>query len=663
MKTNNKKKDLTLLAALAASFVLLTLYSCASIGTPSGGPRDEDPPRYVGSNPQPYATGFNGERIEILFDELVAVKDAFTNVTFSPPERQTPKVSTSGRKVVIQFNDTLRANTTYTIDFGNSIEDVNESNKLRGFSFGFATGADIDTLMMSGIVLDALTLEPQQGVLVGAYTEMADSAFLKTPFERVTRTDDRGRFTLRGLKPLPYRVFALSDLNNDYHWDNPAELMAFLPAPVTPHTEQTTATDTIYNVLTGEVDSVVTRGRTRFLPNDLLLQMFDFGFRPQYITNSSRIDSTRLEIRFNQRQDSAPRLTLLQPSPDRLPNRWYLPERNERNDTLMYWLTPQLFGVDTIKASLSYLVEQRGSAPKLTTDTLTFITKKQRAVKPRKMTPKQLHDDSVKRALDRFLLPQVVGSSPFDVDRPLTMQFPEPLVSLDTTSIRLETMTPDSVWHPVAARLTPDDMVPRRMRLEVPWEYGSEYRLTVDSLAAEGISGRLSRTLQQKFKTKRREDYASLVLRVKPDTMAGFVEVLNTSDNVVQRATLKDGTATFYFLTPNDYYVRFIADANGNGRFDPGDYERGLQPEEVYYYPKMLSLKRYDRNEEWDLNATPVDLQKPDQIKKNKPEAVKTGRKKSDNTQDENEEDDYFDVTRNPFDPNDKGRRRQNGSY
>lgn len=648
---------------LAASFALLTLYSCASMGTPSGGPRDEDPPRYVGSNPQPYATGFNGERVEIFFDELVAVKDAFTNVTLSPPQRQTPKVSASGRKIIVQFNDTLLPNTTYTIDFGNSIEDVNESNKLRAFSFSFSTGAEIDTLMMSGIVLDALTLEPQQGVLVGAYTDLADSAFLKKPFERVTRTDDRGRFTLRGLRPLPYRVFALSDLNNDYHWDNPAELMAFLPAPVTPYTEQTTATDTIYNVLTGAPDSVVTRARTRFLPNDLLLQMFDFGYRPQYITDYSRSDSTRLDLRFNQRQDKAPELHLLYPSPGNLPRNWYLSERNERNDTLHYWLTPQLFGADTIKASVSYLVEQRGAEPTLTTDTLTFITKKPRAVKPRKMTAKQMHDDSIKTALQHFILPEIVGSSPFDVDRPLTMQFPEPLVTLDTAAIRIETMSEDSVWNPLAFRITPDEMVPRRMRLEVPWEYGTEYRLTVDSLAGEGISGRLSRTLEQKFKTKRREDYASLVLRLRPDTVAGFVEVLNTSDEVVQRAEVIDGVATLYYLTPNDYYVRFIADANGNGRYDPGDYERGLQPEESYYYPKMLSLKRYDRNEEWDLNATAVDMQKPEQLKKNKPEAVKTSRKKSDKNGTETEEDDYFDVTRNPFDPNDKGRRRQTGSY
>lgn len=657
------RRDCGVAAIIAAMFALLTLYSCASIGTPSGGPRDEDAPQFLSSRPQPFATEFNGSRLEIQFDELVAVKDAFNKVTLSPPQKQIPKISASGHKIIVNFNDTLLPNTTYTIDFGNAIEDVNEGNKLRSFFFTFSTGNEIDTLMMSGIVLDALTLEPQQGVLVGAYTDMADSAFLKLPFERVTRTDDRGHFTLRGLKALPYRVFALSDLNNDYHWDNPAELMAFLPHPVTPFTEQTIATDTIYNITTGEVDSITTRARTRFLPNDLLLQMFDFGFRPQYITNYNRVDSTRLDIIFNQRQQTAPVLNLIKPDNLALPSRFYMTERNERNDTLHYWLTPQLFGIDTIKVSLQYLVEQRGIDPKITTDTLTFITKHPRKTKQPKLSPQQQKADSVKKELAKFIMPEVLGNTPFDVDRPLTIQFPEPLTRLDTAAIRLEWMTPDSVWNPIAATITADSMMARRMRLDVAWDYDAQYRLTVDSLAAEGISGRLSRTLEKKFTTKKRSDYASLILRLRPDTIAGFVEVLNTSDDVVARAEVVNGIASFYFLAPNDYYVRFIADANGNGRFDPGDYERGIQPEETYYYPKMLSLRRYDRNEEWDLYATPVDTQKPDQIKKNKPESDKSSRSKGNKSETENEEDDYFDVSRNPFDPNDKGRRRQSGSY
>lgn len=657
------RRDFGIVAALGAAFLLLALYSCASIGTPSGGPRDEDPPRFVHGSPEPGATGFRGEKVTLEFDELISLRDAFTNVIVSPPQRSNPKVTSSGRKIIVQFQDTLLPNTTYNIDFGETIEDVNENNKLSGFSYSFSTGDTLDTLMISGIVLDAQTLEPQQGVLVGAYTNLADSSFLRLPFERATHTDDRGRFTLRALRPVPYRVFALADLNHDYHWDNPAELMAFLPEPVTPYTEQTTATDTIYNMLTGQPDSIVTRGRTRFLPNDLLLQMFDFGYKPQYITNYSRVDSTRLSIIFNQRQEQAPELTLVRPSSLPLPSHWYRAERNERNDTLTFWLTPQLYATDTIKVALSYLSQQRDSLPVPVIDTLSFVTQRPRKIKQPKLTEKQMKEDSIKKAMERFILPVREGNSPFDVNRDMTLLFPEPLTRLDTTSIRLQRLAPDSTWIPVEMIVAADGLVPRRIRLSIPWEYDTQYRLTVDSLAAEGISGRPSRPFENSFKTKRREDYASLMLRLKPDTLSGFVEILNTSDAVVERAPVDNGRATFYFLSPNDYYARFVADSNGNGRFDPGDYGNGTQPEEVYYYPRLLSLKRYDRNEEWDLYATPVDMQKPDRIKKNKPKETSRGTNSSESNDTDDEEDDYFDATRNPFDPNDKGRRRKTGSY
>lgn len=659
------RRDLHIAALAAALPILISFFSCARIGTPSGGPVDEEPPRFMGSVPEPFATGFDGERIEILFDELVSVKDAFTNVTLSPPQRSLPKVSSSGRKVIVTFNDTLMPATTYVINFGKSIEDVNEGNRFPDFFYSFSTGAEIDTLQISGIVLDAMTLEPQQGVLVGANTQTEDSVFRTKPFERVTKTDDRGRFVLRGLKPVPYRVFALGDLNSDYRRDNPAELTAFLPFTVTPFTDRTVANDTIYNMLTGEVDTVLQRERTRFLPNDLLLQMFDTGYRQQYVVNSERQDSTLLRVIFNDRQPSAPALRLLSPSADGIPEHWYLAERNERNDTLSYWLTPQLWRADTIRASVEYEHAEYGKAPETVTDTLTFVTKRPRKIKAPKRTARQLREDSIRAEEARFIKPLTPGLNQQEVWRPLSLEFPEPLVTLDTAAIHLEQMI-DSVWNPCAVVIGSDSLMPRRFRLETAWEYGGDYRLRVDSLAAQGLSGRFSKPIVQTFKTKKREDYASLVLRIRPDTVAGFVEVLNTSDNPVQRAVAENGVARFDFLAPADYYVRFVADTNGNGRFDPGDYDRGLQPEDTYYYPRMLSLRRYDRNEEWDLNATPVDMQKPEELKKNKPEATRQARKRKDKKAVDTvagEEDDYFDVNRNPFDPNDKGRRRTQGSY
>ena len=225
------KKGLHVLPCLlAGAIILLLLYSCASMGSPSGGPRDEDPPRFVRGNPAPGSVNVRGNRLEIEFDELVNIKDAFTSVVVSPPGASVPKVVSSGRKVYVNWDDTLRGNTTYTVDFGKSIIDVNESNPLGNFSYTFSTGPCIDTLMVSGIVLDAATLEPQKGMLVGVHrADAPDSAFRTLRFERASKTDDMGRFTIRGLKGIPYNIFALGDVNNDYRWDNPAEIIAFYP--------------------------------------------------------------------------------------------------------------------------------------------------------------------------------------------------------------------------------------------------------------------------------------------------------------------------------------------------------------------------------------------------------------------------------------------------
>ena len=223
------------------------------------------------------------QKVELEFDELVNVKDAFSKVVVSPVSKSVPRVSSQGRKVIVQFTDTLVPNTTYTIDFADAIEDNNENNKLQGFTYSFSTGDVLDTLQISGMVLSADALEPQQGMLVGVYSNLADSAFSTLPFERVTKTDDRGRFSVQGLAPGEYRIFALADVDNDYKRANPEEAMAFYDVTLSPTSERVNAVDTVFNLLTGEVDTVLNRERTRFLPNDILLRSFESDYKSQFL--------------------------------------------------------------------------------------------------------------------------------------------------------------------------------------------------------------------------------------------------------------------------------------------------------------------------------------------------------------------------------------------
>lgn len=653
-----KRKSLRAAPGMALLLMaLLLMAACASIGNPSGGPRDEAPPRFVRSNPAPGALNVSRERVDIEFDEIVNVKDAFTNVVVSPVSKSTPRVTSQGRRVSVVFPDSLLPNTTYTIDFGNSIEDNNEANRLEGFALSFSTGPRIDSLKVSGVVLGAKDLEPRPGMVVGVYSNLADSAFSTLVPDRVARTDDRGRFSVRGLAPGEYRVYALGDTDNDWHHANPEEEMAFLDFTVSPATRGEEVADTVYNLRTGAVDSVMRRLRTRYIPDDLLLRSFVADKRPQYLVKYERIDSTRVSLVFNSPLRTPPSLEFV----GHAPNPLMVAERNAACDTIVYWLRdPALVAADTLHLALGY--ERPDSTGRLVagTDTLRLVTQRQRAVKKNKK--KVSEADSIAAVMERVTLPlRVLTQATHEVYNPLLLEFGTPLARLDSAAFHLD-MKVDSIWHAVggAWRVAPvDTLNPRLFKIEYPWAFDTNYRLTADTLAAGGIYGTVSMPLSHEFKTRSESDYSRLTFNITgfSDTVPAFVELLNSSDNAMRTAPVDEyGHADFRFLAPGKYYARIYEDFNGNGLYDTGDFDSLRQPDQAYYYPKTINIKKnWEKSETWDVFATAVDLQKPDAVKKNKPEADKRRRGKQNQQQEEEEDDDdFFDPTRNPFDPNDR---------
>ncbi len=655
-----RRHTIYLLWALVLAGVLA---SCASIGNPSGGPRDEDPPRFVRANPAPGSLNVNRQKIEIEFDELVNVKDAFSKVVVSPISKSTPRVSSLGRKITVQFNDTLIPNTTYTIDFADAIEDNNESNKLQGFTYSFSTGNVLDTLQISGMVLSADALEPQQGMLVGVYSNLADSALSTLPLERVAKTDDRGRFSIQGLAPGEYRLFAVADVDNDYKRANPEEAMAFYDFTLTPTAERVNAIDTVFDLLTGDVDTVLNRERTRFLPNDILLRSFESDYKSQFLQKYERVDSTRLRFIFN-----APSETLPEISPVNVEGYkdWWTLERSAKNDTLTYWLNPAtLVATDSLQIAATYFRTDSAQNLTLATDTLKFFTQRPKVTKKKDKKKKDEKADTVPVKIPALGF-KMISQSTQEVNLPLIMEFDTPLNRFDTTAFHLEMMV-DTVWAPVPKAWKPehvDSLNPRTFKIEYPWEYATEYRLSVDTLAATGIYGLMTDPLEHKFKTKAEEDYCALTLNISnfTDTIPAFVELVNNSDAPVRREKVVNNSVTFKYLAPGKYYVRIFEDHNGNGIYDTGDFNLHRQPDMAYYYPKIINLKKnWEKSESWNVFDTAIDLMKPEAIKKNKPATDKRNRNnKSENGLEEEEEEDYFDPTRNPFDPNDKGRRRSN---
>ena len=612
MKTSFKK-HIGVLGAVLASVGLL--WSCASIGNPSGGARDEDPPRFVRANPAPGSVNVDPSNIYIDFNELVNVKDAFQKVVLSPPGKSTPRVSTRGRRVVVNITDTLLPNTTYTIDFGDAIEDNNEANKLSGFAYTFSTGPTLDSLRISGMVIGAEDMEPQQGVFVGAYITKEDSAFIRMPFDRLARTDEYGRFIIRGLQDTTYRLFALKDLDNDKHYANPEEDIAWFEDTIRPTSERIMTNDTIRDLYTGAVDTVVQRERTRYLPNNVLLRMYNTGLKPQYLVSYTRPDSTRLEFIFNSPSKTRPSIMIADDEEYSTPLK---AETTVGNDTLTFWLPKELAGRDTLKLALRYTsVELLTGIESTVNDTVKLMKPKEQAPKKKnqkkKKTDKKPDKKGDDKKSDKSEMPELLSDSipalrndsiagspdedeinkeeeekpkiptfaftakgpDSDIRRPLSIEVPIPLSRLDSLAFHLETK-PDTVWIPVKGtyRLEKaDTLSERRFKIEFPWQRGSAYRLTVDSLAATDIYGVNSDRLEYEFKTKAPEDLSNLKITLNglEKDIPAFVQLLS-SDKPKYTAPVVNGTATFEGIDAGKYYARLYEDFNGDGKYTTGSY-------------------------------------------------------------------------------------------
>ncbi|MDE5658283.1 MAG: Ig-like domain-containing protein, partial [Muribaculaceae bacterium] len=368
------------------SGVVTLLAACASIGRPEGGERDELPPVFVRSNPEPGALEFKGNRLNIFFDENIKMEDVMNKVVVSPVQKQPPSVSANGKRLTVEFRDTLVDNATYTVDFSDAIRDLNEGNILDGFAFDFSTGSTRDSLVISGMLFEARNLEPAQGMIVGVYSNLSDTAISTLPFERIAKTNQYGQFVIRNLAPGTYNVYAVNDLNRDYHWDR-SEDVAFLGQSVVPEIENITVTDTLR--ASNGMDSIVMRQGHRYLPNDLLMTWFNENYRAQYLKNNSRIDSTRIAIELGAPTDTLPVLTLLNtPSAGKRVNEVARTDYSARGDSITYWLTDKaVIKTDTLIVEARYLRTDTLDQLTWTTDTLRLLnrerTKFQKAIDKR----------------------------------------------------------------------------------------------------------------------------------------------------------------------------------------------------------------------------------------------------------------------------------------
>lgn len=624
---------------LLCLLALLLTAACASIGNPDGGRFDETPPRVVGSSPADGAVNVSKRKVQILFDEYIKLEKASEKVVISPPQIEPANVRADGKRVKVDFYDSLRANTTYTIDFSDAIEDNNEGNPMGQYTFSFSTGDVIDTMQVSGRVLNAADLEPIKGIMVGLYpadSTWNDTLFRTRPFLRVSRTNGEGRFTIKGVKDGAYRVRALEDKDGDFVFSQKNERVAFDTTVYVTGSFPDVRMDTVWRDSLW-YDSIRVVPYTHYTPDDVLLLAFLEDGQERHLLKTVYPEPTNFTFYFTAPSDSTPRIKGLN-----FDERCLVADASLKNDTVTFWVTDTalIHRQDTLSMILSYMETDTLGQLVVTNDTLDLSPKTTYAkIAAERSKQIEAWEKDRERRQKKAKKPLPYEENPYERTwleagfKPSGSLAPnqnvrylakEPILEVDTTKIHFY-VKKDTDWLPAPFLFMPEERSAKSYMLYAEWEPGQKYRFVMDTAAVVSVLEHESKSVRQEFHVRAVEEYGSIFIHViSPDTGV-VVQLLSKNDKVeAQQRTDKEGNADFFFMKPGEYYMRCYVDANGNGQWDTGDYASGLQPERIYYFGKPLPLKaQWDLRQDWDIRAVDVARQKPMAITKQKPDKEK----------------------------------------
>ena len=613
--------------------IACAVVGCARMGQPDGGWYDDDPPVVIGSYPVDQSTNVKAKKITIYFDEFIKLEDATSKVTVSPPQLEMPEINATGKKIVVELQDSLKENTTYTIDFSDAISDNNEGNPLGNYTYSFSTGDQIDTLEVSGYVLDASNLEPVKGIKVGLYNDLADSAFKTKPMLRVSQTDSRGHFVIKGVAPGTYRAYALNDVDGDFRFSQKAEMVGFNHDTFVPSFKPDTRTDTIWRDSL-HIDALKKVPYTHFLPDDITLLAFTQLQTDRFLLKTERNEPEKFSMFFSYGHPELPVIKGLNFDADSA----FVVETGEKQDTIHYWLRDTtLINQDTLRMEISYMITDTLGNLVSHTDTLEALAKvpyeKRMKEKAKAFEKWQKEQEKKKKHDEKYdsiypvevLKPNYQVPSSMDPDKKIEIEMPIPLQRCDTAGVHLYSMI-DSVWYEAPFTFRPVEYQLRKYEIIAEWRPNIEYSLEIDSAAFEDIHGLVSGAFKQGIKVKSLDEYSTLTLNISgiADSLPLRVQLLNNSGGKVKEVVAHKNVVRFDYVTPGKYYVSAFVDANNNGLWDTGNYNEDLQAEAVYYYSRMIECKeKWDVTQSWDLTSVPRFRQKPQEIVKQKPEAQK----------------------------------------
>lgn len=513
-------------------FLIIVTVGCAKRGTINGGMKDTIAPVLKMSFPKNYTTNFTGNTIKLTFDEYIKLKDVSKQLIISPPMEKAPEIfpQTSSKFITVKIKDTLRPNTTYSLNFGQSIEDNNEGNPYKQFKYIFSTGPFIDSLSVSGSIKDAHNLKTDQFVTIMLYEvdeKYNDSVVYKKAPRYVTHTLDSVKtFKLENLKAGKYKMVALKDNNSNYRYNPKTEKIGFRKALIT------IPTDSVYQIALFE-EAIPFKA---FKPSQASANRAIAGYE-------GNPEAAKFQLKKG--AENLQTIVTKVPQKDSL-HLWFKPVAVEKNKT----------------DSLSLAVTKNGYS-----ENFTFKIKNQKK------------DSLTVDPKSKKILP---------LGEKYTLTSNVPLTTFDVSKMKLTNK--DSL----AVKFTTEyDEMNMDLSFIFPKEQAEKYKLVLMKGALTDFLGQTNDTLTYNFETKNTSDYGNLKVLLENVKQFPIIVELTNKNEEVRYSVYSESSSEidFNLIEPDIYTLRVIYDENKNKQWDAGNFLRQQQSEEVIYFPKGIDVR------------------------------------------------------------------------
>lgn len=571
------------------------------MGSLVGGAIDEDPPVVVDSKPANYSLNFDRKNIEITFDEFIILKDINQQLVVSPPVEERLDVRLKNKSIFIELENELRENTTYTLNFGEAIEDNNEGNQLLNYEFVFSTGDYLDSLSVGGRLMNANDLSPvEEAVHIMLYDNLSDSVVYNEIPIYIGKTDKEGNFRINNLKADTFKIFALKDVNNNFLFDLPNEEIAFIEDYLNVDPEffrniiaQSLDTINIYKGIdslntiqsdtleTTESDSLTRKPLIR-IPDELVVDLYLFQEenQVQFLNDNNRKERNKIDFNFSIPVSDSFYVSYLLPEREN----WFLKEESVNRDTFVYWIIDkEVREMDSIQLVLNYVVKDTMMASVWKNDSLYFI------FRDIKKSGKNKDDKEAKP--DVMLLSGLKNNSTLDLNTKLKLVSETPINHIDTSLIEFYVIK-DTMEYREDYKLLIDSIHFRETHFLKEWESSGRYHLILYPGAVMDVFGYTTDTLDLTFNIRDKEYYGVLIVEADSLQYPAIFQLLDSKDKIVKEEFFDESEAfRFEYLTPGKYKLKFIEDQNANRKWDTGKYIEMKQPEKVLFYSGEIEIR------------------------------------------------------------------------